>query len=291
MKTQFKTVVNCFAFAGMLLFTNCHNDAVNEKESNLSISENVDTAIPKDLERIKWGNIVLPAGTMSNVSEDGSSLTFELPKGYVYVAYAKSGQSFFATTGGYTCSGGCNPGCDVVKFGSEVGCTACKDETICSGSRTPTASLFKSNLSEKEHFVGEGENGVLVNLNEGVNFINADAKKSHAETHDSVSFDAVIAIPQAQQELDRFVKKYWGNSDVDIDNADLVLVNFYGSTISLYIPKIQTKNLSLSISDGSESCKCNSGSSGCKLEDVKKGYITVGKKCAKGSCTSCTMSW
>jgi len=271
-------------------FYTCTNDGTKSIDNTFKLkAEAQETKIPTDMGGLKYGNLVLPKGTISKVSKNGSRLDFKLPKNYIYAATDKEGKVFFAITGSYTCSSTCSGGCNVVKLGDVVGCSACPPGSTepCTGSRGK--SLQKNGLST--HQIGNGYNGGLINLNYGISFVSNTSNK-RVQKGKSPNFNILIAYPKIKSEFDLFLKNIWNNKSPSLKDSKEVLVNVYGKVISLYIPIKMYKNSKDQFVSGSKiSCNCSSGSSGCTLKPIKKGLFTVGHTCVAGSCTSCTMNW
>ena len=270
----------------------CINDKVEENVvdgvSNLEIEQYRETKIPTDMGGIKFGSLVLPKGTISTISQNGSRLDFKLPKNYIYAATDNTGKAFFTHEGSYTCTSTCSGGCDVVKFGNEIGCSACPE-----GNSDPCVGERGKNMQKNgaiEHQIGYGQNGGIINLEYGISFITHQSKKTKNEN--SPNFDVLISHPKIKMEFDLFLNKIWGDKTPNLKNAKEVLVDVYGEIISLYIPLEMHKNSTFQFINAAKiSCKCSSGDSGCKLEPIKKGIMTIGQSCKAGSCTSCTMTW
>lgn len=276
-----------------LIFYACSNDSIDNEVTNDALNKKeqiVDTSIPVDMEGIKFGSIILPKGTISEISQDGSRLDFKLPKNFVYVATDSSGRTFFADAGSYTCTSTCSGGCDVVRLGDVVGCSACPEGSTasCTGKRGEKSFEISSSYS---HLIGDGKNGGLINLEDGINFINHTSKRK-VSNNNIPSFDILTKHPQIESEFNEFFDNVWNNRLPNEKNSKEVLVNVYGQTISLLIP-IETYQSSRELFvDGDDiSCGCSSGSTGCTIKAIKKGFIVVGQSCIAGACTSCTMSW
>lgn len=272
-----------------LIFYACSNEEVNLNEAHGQKQLLQDTKIPSDLEGIKFGSIILPKGTIAKVSQDNSRLDFKLPKKYIYMATDINGKAIFANSGSYTCTSICSGGCDVVRLGDVVGCSACPEGSSdsCTGNR---GGKKIENKSSYDHQIGEGKNGALINLENGINFLSSSSRRVSKEN--TPDFQTMMEFPKINSEFENFFEKIWNGKSPNNRNSKEVLVDFYGQTISLLIP-IETYNNSKSqfVESGNISCNCSSGSSGCTLNKIKKGIITVGHSCSAGSCTSCTMSW
>lgn len=276
-----------------IIFYACSDDSISNEVSNGVLNKTeqiVDISIPLDLEGVKFGSITLPKGTLSKISQDGSRLDFKLPKNFVYVATDSSGRSFLADVGSYTCTSSCSGGCDVVKLGEHVGCSACPEGSTasCTGQRGDTNLGLKSAYP---HQIGDGKNGSLINLEGGINFINSTSKRS-VSNNNIPNIDILRQHPKIEAEFNEFFDNIWNNRLPNEKNSKEVLVNVYGQTISLLIPAETYKSSAQTFIDGDDiSCSCSSGSTGCTKKPVKRGVLTVGQSCAAGACTSCTMSW
>lgn len=288
-KTKFLSIITIL-LTGVIFYA-CSNDNDDLNNSNSQKELLLDTKIPTDMEGIRFGSITLPKGTKSKISENGSRLDFKLPKNYIYVATDVNGKAFFADSGSYTCTSTCSDGCDVVKLGDVVGCSACPEGSTapCTGKRGK--KTIEGKKSSYSHQIGEGKNGGLINLGNGISFINFSSKRKKLGEN-LPNFDVMIKLPKFKSEFDIFFDKIWNGALPNTKNSKEVLVDFYGQTISILIPIKTYNNSRAEFVDGDKiSCSCSSGSSGCTLKKIKKGLITVGHSCVAGSCTSCTMSW
>jgi hypothetical protein len=281
-----------FSLIGMIFF-NCSNEETEKNlfdESLNKVEQIVDTSIPSDMEGIIFGNIALPKGTTSKISENGSRLDFMLPENYLYIATDSNGTAFFANRGSYTCTSTCTGGCDVVKLGDVVGCSSCPEGSTatCVGQHgVPTVE----NRSDYSHLIGDGNNGGLINVESGINFITNISKRSTLNEN-IPNFDILMRHPKIKTEFDKFFDKIWNDNLPNKDNSISVLMEVYGKTISILIPveTYQSSNIQF-INGDAVTCNCSSGSTGCTLQNIKKGFIVVGQTCVAGSCESCTMSW
>lgn len=277
-------------FFSYLVFS-CSSDENTIENGNYQNESLQSTEIPSDMGGIKFGSIVLPKGTMSQISKDGSRLEFKLPKNYIYVAADADGKALLADSGSYTCKSTCSGGCDVVKLGEVVGCSACPEGSTepCTGSRGEEA--IEANKSSFSHQIGDGYRGGLVNLENGINFITKSSKAKNLNRN-APSFDILMKLPKFKSEFNSFYDKLWTGISPNNENSKAVLVDFYGTVISLQIPLKNFKNSTEFLEEGDDiSCNCGSGSSGCSLKEIKRGFITVGHSCVAGDCKSCTMSW
>ena len=272
-------------------FIACSSDENNLENGNYQKELLQSTEIPSDMGGIKFGSIVLPKGTMSQISKDGSRLDFKLPKNYIYVAIDADGKAFLADSGSYTCKSTCSGGCDVVKLGEVVGCSACPEGSTesCTGSRRE--ETIEAEKSSFKYQIGDGNMGGLVNLENGINFITEFSKTKNSNKN-APNFDILMKLPKFKSEFNSFFDKLWTGKSLSNENSKAVLVDFYGNVISLQIPLENFKNSTEVLEEGDDiSCSCSSGSSGCSLKEIKRGFITVGHSCVAGDCTSCTMSW
>ncbi|SDG87212.1 hypothetical protein [Psychroflexus sediminis] len=230
-KLLFALIILFFSFS----FVACTND-----ENNLNNGDNQNellesTKIPYDMGGIKFGSIVLPRGTKSRISDNGSRLDFKLPENYIYIATDANGKAFIANRGSYTCESTCSGGCDVVKLGKVVGCSACPEGSTesCTGSRGK--ETIEENKSSFTHQIGDGQRGGLINLESGINFM-TDSSKRENSNKNVPSFDVLMKLPKFESEFKRFYDKLWDGNSPNNKNSKAVLVDFYGQTISLLIP-------------------------------------------------------
>lgn len=273
------------------IFCACSNDEaenniLNEVSSKKQLKQ--DTKIPLDMGGIKFGNLVLPKGTISKISQNGSRLDFKLPKNYIYVATDATGKVFFADTGSYTCTSTCSGGCDVAKIGENIGCTACPEGSTasCIGKRGRSKST-KINKNQ----IGDGFNGRIVETTKSIHLIYKN-KKIETKNIKPFKFDSLLNNSKIKKEFYSFIDNIWKGKTISKNNFKKVLASVYGTTIVMYVPVDYIQNSKVMLADGSNvSCNCDDGNSGCVLEGIFKGPFRIGDKCVAGSCNACTMSW
>ncbi|HET8860310.1 hypothetical protein [Marivirga sp.] len=261
--------------------------ACNEEkiQNDSFLEENADINIPSDMGGINFKGVILPNGTKSEVSNDGSTLTVKLPEGVFYIA-SLNGELISSKEGGYTCTSTCSGGCDVVKLGSEVGCSRCPEGSTeeCVG-KDPDDEGFYS--------IGEGTGGGFINKNIGISFVKSG--EDRIEHFQSPDWEVLMQYPDFERAFNSFVKDLWPEGKVDRENADLVVVNAFGTYLRMYVPSsfLSSRTDNELISGGDVSCDCSSGESGCVYEEITTGPFNtkIGDKCVAGACESCTMSF
>jgi hypothetical protein len=272
------------------IFHACSNDETennipNEVSSKKQLIQ--ETKIPLDMGGIKFGNLLLPKGTISVISQNGSRLDFKLPKNFIYVATDKNGKVFLADSGSYTCKSTCS-GCDVIRLGDNIGCSACPE-----GSTAACIGRRGKSTNTKKHQIGDGLNGRIVETKNSIHLI-YEGEKIDNNNIKPFKFNSLIDNTKIKNEFYNFVDNFWKGKTINKHNFKKVLASVYGTTIVMYVPIDYSPNSKFLLSDGSNvSCNCDSGSSGCDLEGIYKagGLIRIGDKCVAGSCESCTMSW
>ncbi|MEL7146652.1 MAG: hypothetical protein AAFO69_09815 [Bacteroidota bacterium] len=273
-------MIVCITF---LVLVACTTDDVNREAEEL-LHQLQDTAVPSDLGGLHEGHLVLPKGTMSSLSADGSTLIYTLPEEVHYIAN-ENGELAMATMGSFTCTSKCSGGCDVVKFGEQLGCSACPEGSTddCVGSRGLAGFS-----------VGDGDGGGFINLQKGISFLTAaDMDMQQAEPiWTGPSWNVLMSHPEIARSFNSFYEELWNGAEPDLEQAQLVLVSVFGTTVRLYVPSSLMTDGRLGIIAGEAvTCECSSGTTGCKHEDIKKGIIKVGDKCVAGNCTSCRMNF
>lgn len=250
-----------------------------------------DTTIPSDMGGLKFGSLLLPKGTISKISQNGSRLDFKLPENYVYAAKDATGKVFFAIEGSYTCTSTCSGGCDVLKLGDNIGCSACP-----AGSTEPcVGQRGKRNVQKSDkysHQIGDGNDGGLINLKNGISFITTrTARNKRILPENTPNFEFLTKHPKIKAEFDLFFNEMWDGELPNENNSKPVLVNFYGKVISLLIPIeiYQTSEIQF-IAGDTISCSCSSDTGACILKPIKKTFVIIGYTCVAGDCTSCTMN-
>ena len=265
-------------FVLALIFSLTYCQEKNNVEINSDVKEMLDTTFPSDMGGMTSGNLVFPPGTISKITNNGSSLSYTLPDGVIYIALngKKIGE---AKTGSYTCTGTCSSGCDVVKLGSEMGCSACEPKTIACTGKESSPAIFS---------IGDGEGGGFIDLNAGVSFVTTKEELSNQLT--GPDWDILMSHSDLTQAFDTFYKSIWPENKPDVKNSKLAVVNVFGTYVRLYVPLNTAANSRIAMATMATSCGCSTGGSGCTFEKIRKNLIVVGEKCTAGSCTSCTMS-
>src|SRR5690625_4761248 len=196
---------------------------------NLSCSSNTDNIIlneelitteidiPTDIEGLKFGSIILPKETMSKITENGSRLDITLPENYVYIAVDSNGEAIFANKGSYTCTSTCYGGCNVVKLGDHIGCSACPQNTTeeCVGKFTEIIVDKGNNYSNQ---IGDGNNGELINLDKGINFVSKETNNDDLNQI-SLDFDVIMKHPRIGAEFNKFYNKLWKDKKPNSENS------------------------------------------------------------------------
>ena len=244
----------------------------------------VDLTIPEKFEGFAVGGYITPTGTTAKVKRTGnrSVMTFEFRDGLIRVGRNVNGDVVAQFGGTYTCTSNCGWGCDVVNFGGDVGCSSCKDEKgkITTGTCTGTHS---EDDSERLIYDDSG----FIDLNKGISII-LNSEEMDDENFISIpTWKVMSQIPEVSSELTRFMTAMWGETEITTSNSKSAVVNFFGAKAVLSIPADAIVNGR--ISSGTPSCSCDSGSSGCTLEEIRKFGVKVGYMCVRGGCTSCTM--
>lgn len=242
--------------------------------------------IPADMGGINFGGVVLPNGTTSEVSEDGSTLNVKLPEGIIYIA-SFNNELLAADEGGYTCTSTCAGGCDVVKLGDNVGCSACPEGS--------TASCVGKHENSGLYGIGQGSGGGFIDLSQGISFVTPDDEK--LGNFQSPVWEVLIQYPEVQEKLLAFVNELWPDETINYDKSKLVLTNVYGTYVRMHVPNsLMNARAENELIAGDEvSCDCTSGGTGCVHEEVRAGVGSlskkIGDKCVAGACESCSMTW
>lgn len=255
-------------FLIMLAGSSCSEEATKRLDDDL-------TAIPEDLGGIYLGYFVGPAGTQAVLSKDGSVLTYRLPEGYVYAGIGENGELITLNSGCYQCTSSCSKGCDVVRLGDMVGCSACDENSpgskVCTGS--PCDVMYQL------------EQAGLVNLKTGISVINhIDSVKDLR--HDLPSWEVLEKIEAVQQELNHFVEEVWGNN-FNAENGKWVVVNFFGAAARFLVPADYAASARTVEAEGT-SCSCKQGD-GCTYEAIYRMGIKIGEICHSNGCHICQM--
>ena len=269
-----RTTTQLLFFMSILLIFSCEESIVDEQDLGLNT---------EDFSNLYYNNLKLPEGTVGIYSADRSSVRLELPDNIKYIA--NNDNSFIITSSGsYTCTSKCSPGCDVVKLGDDIGCSACpktsKEDCIGSHGKTTSGNL-----------IGDGEGGGFIDLDLGITF---SQKSDILNQLDAPQWDVLIKHPEVNKKFEEFYSSYWPSGIPDYKNSKSIVVNIYGVHVKLLMPS----NLDYradTVSGDEVTCACNSGTEGCIHEEinVKIGFINkkVGDKCVAGACTSCKMSF
>ena len=199
------------------------------------------------------------------------------------------GDHTMSQTGTYscTCSG---EGCDVIavpKKGGDwdVACSSCTSD--CTG------RWVDSDV---------GVNSGFINIDKGITFI-----QESVECGDSPDPSSFFEIPELHQKINDFATNHklslW---DGDSDDFVLIPLQAFGTPLMLKFDSNLPPNVLAEVADnniviltdkgdGTPSCNCGSGSSGCNFEPIEYdagwlGKRTVGYRCAAGECETCNMT-
>jgi hypothetical protein len=253
----------------LILFAFSCTDSVNEVQK---VDE--DTKISSILDDTYYGDVLLPNGTSTKISNDGGKLEFFFPDGIIY-AGRFNGKIITTSSGCYQCTSTCSKGCDVVRLGSSIGCSRCETALIdvtCTG-------------SDCSNFANIEEAG-FVDLKQGIKIANSDEIENLNLL--TPPWSTLENILEVEKELDRFYNEYWGNLDPKKTPSIKVYINLFGSLATAYVPE----NINGRVERvSSTTCECSGGGSGCNYEEIKKGFIVVGEKCNNNGCGTCRMNF
>jgi len=274
----------------LLLLIGCQKEEVakSSKESLLALPE----FITEGNELSLYGFLLPEQTKIVKEKVDGrSTARFVFPTGVKLVGLNKDNSLSFSLQESYTCTGDCKKGCDVVRLGNDVGCSACEDtnKPPCTGQYTSPSESLK---------VG------FVDMNVGVSLLKKSDKKKFISTP---SWEILSQIPEVTKAIEDFNTKYYGTPKPDdsFENVEKkgYIINLFGSPAVYYIPTSYFKNnpqartedyyeeLESESGGGSVTCTCESGTR-CTKEAIKSMGMTIGHKCVSGSnCTKCKMSW
>lgn len=202
--------IGLFFLLSLALFSYCNEENPVDVQTAL-----VDLTLPNDLGGINLGPFIAPAGTKAIITDNGSTLKYELPEGYVYAGLNEAGDLVVQTAGCYQCTSPCSSGCDVVKFGDAIGCSSCdKNSTgdkTCTGK--PCDIIYLLNK------------GGLLDLHKGISMID-DLDEVKKLRNDIPSYEVLSKMPEVEAEINRFIEKVWKGEEFNEENGSLTLVNF-----------------------------------------------------------------
>jgi len=271
-------------FIGIATFQSCDSD--NRKTTTTIENATEEFKIPETVSNAYVDGLKLPDGTKV-VKIDDSTVEFIYPKGIeLWIGDDNGNVSKVYYSGGYTCTCSGSKGCNVFYAGGDFGCS----HGECTGTCTGTKSKMANN-----------SNYIFVNTN----------KKLEPITNDN-DFKELPYLPEivlkekkVQLTLKNFANEIYGNkyekslnkvdntlsskSDInDIIYIQMKMYGFkfiYGISMNDLKKEVYENNNFEKVLYGSHSCKCDSGTSGCK-----KGSSIGVKYCKGGACTTCTMT-
>ncbi len=242
-------------------------------EQNTKVNDDL-TAIPDDLGGLYLGGFVAPPGTKAVLSDGGRVLTYTLPEGYVYAGLGKDQSLVTLTSGCYQSTSYCNNGCDVVRLGDTVGCSACDPNStgskVCTGSPCDVMQMM--------------DEGGIVNTLAGIKFVERAADISGLR-NDLPAWKVLEKMEVVQNELSRFITETWGDR-VLAEDGKWVVVNFFGAAAKMLVPSDYATARTLSAQNTSWNCTQGSG---CTYEAVYRMGIKVGEICRSGGGNNCQM--
>jgi len=236
------------------------------------------TSLPEELQaptltnQTTVGGLLLPDNSMIEVSEDQSEVTFTFPENIFFVREDEEGNPVMMRQIKYQCDCSGSGGCVVFHSGNSFGCL----HGTCTGTCT---GYFTDDGGSGHHRFSGG----FVDLNQESNFIYKNDENSPllafhpiilelAETKDAMTL--LDAMPLGYQ-----VQGFTGPSKV-------VAFNFLGTQIGVQVPIsfIESKDDPSAYKE--VSCRCNSGTSGCVLQQLPDSNIWL---CVGQQCSSCAM--
>lgn len=281
---MFKLITLVFIFAQFL--SACQESA--REDLPVTVDENL-LAIPENMGGLNFGGVILPEGTTSSVSSDKSTVTIRLPENFVYLARLNN-ELLLADEGGYTCTSTCSGGCDVVKLGKDIGCSACPEGS--------TEQCVGQSAKKSFNTIGQGSEGGFIDLSKGISFVRSGEEATYS--HTLPTWDVIMMHPEVQKNFNNFIEELWPEGTRPAKSDKLARLNVYGTYIRVYIPadfEQRMASTTLSLADAEKvDCNCSSSEEGgCDHEDVTIGSgilkKKIGDKCVAGACTSCTMTW
>lgn len=253
---------------------------------------------------IEGQRITLPPGTtLQKIEGNSNTLTYVLPDGYKIVGQNSNGKARLTASGSITCTCTVGKGCSpyVASLGSNtsMGCAKTGNCTKCN------MSFGSTRIGTTDEMLSNVE---IINFNEPIHFVTT---KEELKILISPS-QTMMELEEVRQEVVSFAKGYQvddlealnkSSGPDDLPSAyTYIHLNVFGRVILLPVQKDLTLSANPMVNellrDDTNNarvavvykCKCNNGTSGCKLNT---GSLLLAKAvyCDAGACTSCTLSW
>jgi len=273
-----KVRVSCLMASMILIASSVF--AAAAQDSPLSSCSAANSKCAEELESV-W----VPPGT-DVWSEGAETLQFRVPEGYVVWARQNDGTFVKELAGDVTCS--CAEGdCGPVNQGGVIYCAIGPKCTSCCKRSTSSAAMAL----------------VVVPENGSVNWATPGETRTLP-----LANHVLLEIPEISAEFLKFARKVYGRKPLPTmmtkgsegtapAGYSLVPINIYGYLANALVPrgirggsKCEVTAFSGKLVDdcgaAKETCKCNSGTSGC----THWSKFGIASGCEAGACTSCTLS-
>jgi hypothetical protein len=244
--------------------------------------------------------LTLPKGTqVQKIDNDPHSFSFTLPKNYRLAGANARVSGISLAAGKVTCKctqgSGCSPFVSTIQK-TTIGCLMNDQCGACT--KSVSARLGVDDIVIK--------NSQVVDLSKDVHFV---TEKSELSDLKCISTE-VLDIKEVQEGLRKFVSAYQGRNTEQLykattieempTNYDFATVSAYGRALLVPVDRTLAYFLTNSATnDGfvsrariaAESCKCNSGSSGCTKGSKSVPFLGKVVFCESGKCTNCTLNY
>ncbi len=247
----------------------------------------------------RWSeDLLMPVGTKGY--KRGNELKIVYPEGIRFVRFVKEDGILYSgntTTVTCTAAAGCNNGCEPhLMNGMNIPtCSPCDPSGTC----TMTTTSGDDGNQERKLEIREGTKGFEQNFSL---FLDIEAGISAVKAVDLKNLvpapDYLFALPEIAEAYDNyFEEKGYKNfnpslADRTPEEFGLSPMNVFGYAVLMIVPKTEASIEMFDEASASRTptCSCSGGGTGCNLESVKKLGITIGYKCARNGCNSCSMT-
>ncbi|MBD2702577.1 hypothetical protein IC229_18155 [Spirosoma sp. BT702] len=255
--------------------------------------------------------LILPIGTViSRIENDPSSLRYRLPESYLVTGVSAGGRQLASSAGTITCSctqgNGCTPFVAMSGKNLVEGCALGKYCSSCKTTRSARQGII---IEGKDETWVEASGLDIINIKEGIHFV-IDRKEL-----DSLKcpFSFIIGAGEIQKEVFDFMDGFQKDkleqvrsaktiADIPVEYS-LIHVSVYGRVFLMPVQRSLAENstnplLNELILTGpnanprmaTASCRCTSGSKGCKLVE-RNALIGKAIYCEAGECVTCQLKY
>ncbi|MBD2704108.1 hypothetical protein IC229_25910 [Spirosoma sp. BT702] len=244
--------------------------------------------------------LTLPKGTViQKIENDPHSLLFTLPINYRLTGSGARVAETALTGGKVTCKCTQGSGCSPLVSTIQKTTIGCLMNDQCGACTNMTSARIGSEDVEIQ-------NSQVIDFSKDIHFVTEKSGLSGLKCITS----EILDVKEVQEGLRKFVTAYQGKNTEQLykansieempENYEFVVVSAYGRVVLVPVDKTLAYFLTNSATnDGfvsrarvaAESCKCNSGTSGCVKGSKSVPFLGKVVYCEAGKCTNCSLNY